>query len=334
MNCNVRKQLTTRGLALPLTLVFFLTACGAPGPTVTPSSAPTTPDFVATGVSLTQTASAQSSPTHTESPTFTPSPSATATPEIPTPLVSPPLLTLDPTTIAELPPTPLPNPDIPDAPIRILRPGNLSRVISPFKFVLDVPPGPDGKVQVDLLGEDGRLLARKVFTLATPPGSDRNIAVLDFDFEIRPGIVAEAGRIEVIVLDVFGRIQYMASHDLILLSTGRAEIRFPVTQSERLYIEQPANLDSVSGGTLLISGRIRDLGDQPLVIELIAEDGRIIATGLAAVQPAPTGEHGIFVGELVYSVDEPTPVRLTIRARGARIPGNSYISTLLVLLNP
>jgi hypothetical protein len=301
-----------------LLALLGLAGCAAPPP-ATPEPSPT--PAVATS---TPTAPP---PTDTPEPTATASPTAEATGESP-------YATLDPTAAAGLPPTSPPHAEIPDAPIRILRPGNLSRVTSPFRLVVDVPPGPDGRVQADLVGEDGRLLARKVFTLATPPGSDRNTAVLDFEFEIRGGFVAEAGRIEVSVLDEFGRLKYLASHDLILLAAGRADIRFPVTQSDRLYIEQPGAGGSAYAGALLVSGRIRDLGGEPLVIELVDEGGRILATGLAAVQAGAAGEYGLFVGEVLYSVSAPTPVRLTVRARGLRIPGNAYVSSVVVMLNP
>lgn len=312
-----------------LAALLGLAACAALPPAATPAPPPLPVEFTPTAESATPT---ETAPTETPEPVDT-----AATPQEslePSPTEETSYATLDPTLAAEIPPTSPPNAQIPDAPIRILRPGNLSRVVSPFRVVVDVPPGPDGRVQADLVGEDGRLLARKVFTLATPPGSDRNTAVLDFDFEIRGGFVAEAGRIEVSVLDEFGRLKYLASHDLILLAAGRADIRFPITQSERLYIEQPLEGASVSGGTLLVSGQIRDLGGEPLALELVDEGNRVIATGLAAVQAGAPGEYGLFVGEIRYTVSEPTWMRLLVRARGLRIPGNAYVSSVLVLLNP
>ncbi len=311
---------------------LYLAGCTAaplappPSPTAEPPSATATIPEPSPAASDTPALTETPEPSHT--PPASPEHADTLTPEA-TASAPQEFATLAAT---EAPPPVATHPSIPDAAIRILRPGNLSRIATPLRLVVDVPPGPDGKVQVDLVGEDGRLLGRKIVYLAVPPGTDRNTMVLDFDFEVRG--VAETGRIEISVLDEYGRLKHFASNDLILLAVGRSEIRFPTTQSERLYIEQPANPSAVSGGALVVSGQVRDLGDQPLVLELVSEEGKIIATGLAAVDAAEPGQYALFVGGLNYTVSEPTWVRLLVRARGLRIPGNAYVSSVVVLLNP
>lgn len=315
-----------RHMAL-LAASLLLAGCAAP-PSVqaTPAPSATSPEVSAVVETPTPEPTLTAEPDATEAPL--PEHADTVTPEA---TASGPAehATQDAT---EAPPPVPTHPSIPDAAIRILRPGNLSRVATPLRLVVDVPPGPEGRVQVDLVGEDGRLLGRKIVYLAVPPGTDRNTMILEFDFEVRG--VAETGRIEISVLDEFGRLKHFASNDLILLASGRADIRFPTTQSERLYIEEPGERAIISGGALVVSGHIRDLGDQPLVLELVSEEGRILATGLAAVTAAGPGEYGLFVGGLNYTVSEPTWVRLLVRARGVRIPGNAYVSSVVLLLNP
>ena len=73
----------------------------------------------------------------------------------------------------------------------------------------------------------------------------------------------------------------------------------------------------------------------PSIVELIAEDGRLVASSQFTVA-APSGQlsHTPFLVEIPYQVRWPTPVRLSFRQAGSRIPGTLALSSLLITLQP
>jgi hypothetical protein len=230
------------------------------------------------------------------------------------------------------PPEAIDNSTYPPAIIKIYRPGDLSIVTSPFRVVANVPPGLDGNVMVELLGEDGRTLTRKIIHVVPLPGLNTANLISDFDFET--AAVAEAGRLQITVFDNYGRAYTVNSVNLILLSTGYSELKGYGDLRENIIIQQPLPNVTINGHTLLVSGLARTNDDRPLVIEVIDRNGRIITFGTAALVPSENGNYDQFVGEVSFSVNEPTPVRVIISARGARIPGTAFLSSLEVILSP
>lgn len=220
----------------------------------------------------------------------------------------------------------------PPAIIKIYRPGDLSIVTSPFRVVANVPPGLDGNVLAELFGEDGRILTRKIINVVPLPGLNTANLISDFDFETVG--VAEAGRLQITVIDNYGRVYTVNSVNLILLSTGYSELKGYGDLRENIIIQQPQPNITVNGQTLLVSGLARTGDDRPLVIEVIDRSGRIITFGTAALVPSENGSFHQFVGEVSFSVSEPTPVRVIVSARGARIPGTAFLSSLEVILSP
>jgi hypothetical protein len=223
--------------------------------------------------------------------------------------------------------------DFPPAIIKIYRPGDLSRLISPFRVVANVPPGQNGQVQVELVGEDGRTLVRLLKEVSPLPGASTANLVVEMTFETPA--VAEAGRLQVTVKDDFGRPISVNSVNLIMLSTGYSELKGYGDLRENIIIQQPAaGSSTTSGGTLFVSGVARTGDDKPLVVELIDQNGRVVGYGTAQLlEPAGRG-YVNFLGEIKYSVTGLTDIRLIVRARGARIPGTAYLSSVEVILNP
>jgi hypothetical protein len=225
---------------------------------------------------------------------------------------------------------------IPDAEIIIYRPGELSRLASPFRVVADLPPGPapDFLVTVELFGEDGRLLVRKLLRVPLHPSTMRTTFVTDIDFEIRA--VAETGRIVISTEDEFSRPRALASVDVILVSDGLSDLNFYQDTLENIIIQQPEAFKMVQSaeGILIVTGLARQNGDSPLLIELIDENGKVVGFGNAPFIVPETGEYGLFVGEVKYNVLEPTWVRLVVQTQGGRVPGISHTTSLEVVVSP
>lgn len=249
---------------------------------------------------VTALATATITPTPTDSPTPTASPTVTQTPR---PVIPPPV-------------------------IRITRPAPLSKVTSPIQLRAIVPPGAGGILRVDLLGEDGRLLARQVLTYH---GINLNLSI-DLPFEI-PG-AAEAGRLQIFTADGHDRTMALSSVELVLLSLGQAEYNPIGELRERLFLIEPKTDQLILGGSLSILGKAMPGMDNPVMIELIAENGAVLGRRLFNVQPEAGEVYGIFAGEIDYQVSEAAPVLLTLYERRDRLPGYTHITTLEIVLNP
>ena len=283
-------------------------------PTVTPSPTATPTDTITPGPSPTDTRT----PTITRTPTRTRIPTRTRVPS------RTPTITLTPT-ITNTPTPPPPQ-------TAILRPGLLSRVVSPIQAEINVIPGEDGMVRIELIGEDGRIIVRQVLDYRNYRG--RSITIYpQIPFEIQA--MAETARLQVITQDRFGRIITLMSVDVVLLSLGRAEIYPPLVTQEPYIVRFPLEGQVVSGGVLWISGLARPVNSSPILIELVDENGAVLTTKLLTVEP-PVGElsHTPFEVEIPYRVTTSTPVRLTFRQEGGRIPGTVALSSRVIVLEP
>src|SRR5512134_1054056 len=189
-----------RHILLFASLLGLLAACAAPTASPIPTAYP--PEYLPTVIAMTaeaanvlgtQVALALTPPvlpSNTPRPTLSPTPRATFTQ----------------TTI----------PGHEPAAIQIFAPGPMSKVISPITLRMNIIAGESEKVQIDLYGEDGRLLTRNVKKVPkSGKGVDQQIKI---PFEIRA--TAEVGRLTVSTLDKAGRIQYLNSVHVLLLSSG------------------------------------------------------------------------------------------------------------------
>lgn len=272
---------------------------------------------------------AQFSPTTpASSPTFsaTPArPSATLSPtrSVPTLFPSP--------APASRTPTPSPTLAIPEAAIQIQAPGALSRLVSPFEVRAYLRPGSDGRVRLELLGEDGRLLVRKI--LSYLPSLTRVNLVEEVEFEI--SAVAETARLQISTFDRYGRPLAMDSVDVILLSMGESDVNPPGPSGEKIIIQEPLPNKLIQGGTLVVAGLARVDGKQPLLIELITAEGKLVGYRLADVAANPAGDYGTFTTEVPYQVDSPTWVRMIIKENSSgRLAGVVYLTSQEILLSP
>jgi hypothetical protein len=191
-------------------------------------------------------------------------------------------------------------------------------------------PGARGRIRLELFGEDGRLLVRKVLSFSL--GSRPVFLVNDLDFEI--AAVAETGRLTISVDDIFGRTKELTSIEVILLNSGESDLNPHGDYLAPLVIDAPEPGDEISGGSLIVAGLARPSSDNPLKIEVLDRNGKIVGERLVAVAEGPPDEHRPFATEITYRVEHRTPVLLVVKERGDRVPGTVHLTSLELILNP
>jgi len=298
-------------------------------PTLTKTMIPTTAGPSATpslAVNASQTlTNTISSPTIT--PTITLTPTKTVTPTI----TASPTLTF--TATPDYTATPIPPDEIPFAAVQIIYPSHLSKVVSPIELYTFVAPGGDGRIRVELTGEDGRLLYRQIFLYTeTPTGARVNLKT-SVAFEVAG--VAETGRLTISVNDEHEQLKSLSSVDLVLLADGQAELNPSGDLLENIFIQQPLIKSLIQGDSVRVTGLARTGDDQPLLVELVAADGRVMGSRLAGIAPQQEdGGHRLFASDVPFSVSSPTWVRVTVYDNSGRLPGPKHVSSVEVLLSP
>jgi hypothetical protein len=87
---------------------------------------------------------------------------------------------------------------------------------------------------------------------------------------------------------------------------------------------------------VVVAGSARVVNDQPLIVELIDEQGAIVGSAEALVsQPSDALNHVPFQMTISYTVTHRTRVRLSIRQESAtRIAGTVWMSSSILFLDP
>jgi len=260
-------------------------------------------------------------------PTFTISPTQTAT------------VTMKPTRTATSGPTQRPTrtPTVtptayaPSAAISILQPGPQSRIMNPLRVRAYVRPGGDQRVRIELFGEDGRLLVRKLLVYGAEIESIYIDEILDFEI----GGVAESARLQISTYDSYGRLVNLAAQDMVLLNIGEPDITPPGRLEEPVLIRQPRQNQFVQGGSLLVSGLIEPFNEQPILIELIDRQGKVVGYRQASVTIDPSGGYTPFTVEIPYQVSRATYVAVTVKVySNTRISGIIYVTAREILISP
>jgi hypothetical protein len=271
--------------------------------------------------------SAPASPTATATLSATPNPKATKT-RYPT-KTYPPTRTRRPSKTPTISLTPTP----PWAFIRIARPGPLSKVGTPLDVQMGMSPGQDGKLYIDLIGEDGRFITRMTRDFRQYINQQIYTSV-EIDFEI-PG-AAETARLVMSARDKFGRTIALSSLDLVLIQMGDDITTNPGFQQEPFIIRNLKPDAVVNGGVLHLEGVAHPLNSQPVIFELLNENGTVLATKIQQIDP-PEGplSHTPFTLDLNYSVSASTHALLTMRqVSDGRIPGTIVLSSIPIQLQP
>ncbi len=247
----------------------------------------------------------------------------------------------------ETPPPPIPSVEIPSptptlaagfsdyAKIHFVSPGPMSSLTSPFILNAIIAAGESEKIQVDLLGEDGRVLQRFIQKLTPNPlGIFQRF---EFDFEIRA--VSEAGYIRISTKDDYGRMEALNTMPVLLYSVGTTVINPPGNLIyERVAMDGFKEKTNFYAGQVSLKGRIWPYNDEPVVVDLVTQDGKIISTRILAINGNDTQP---FETNLPYAVSEPTLARLTFRQDNPLLSISDpdlgklvYVYSVEVILNP
>lgn len=258
-----------------------------------------------------------SSPTSTATLTLQPientgTPSATPTQVVPAPDILPPA-------------------NIPASINQIISPGSGSKVISPFILRAALKPGENSIVRIELLGEDSRLLMREVRRYQSLETESISIGS-EVEFGINS--VAEIGRLQISIEDEHGRLRSVSSVELFLQSIGNQDLLQPEDQLQDIILDSPQTNRLIQGGTMRVAGLARARTNQPLMIEIVTSDGKIVGTRQVSVTSQVGSVYGTFAIDVPYTVDYTTRVRVKVWEPGDRIPGIVSLSSVEVLISP
>jgi hypothetical protein len=244
----------------------------------------------------------------------------TATPTL-TPTFIPP--TIGPT------PSPTPGPPVPLAAIQIKAPGPMSKLVSPIQIQMLAVAGDSHQLEVDLFGEDGRMLGR---TLTTVPGDSEGDPVsVKMPFEIQAA--GEKGYIQVSTKDRHGRYPLaLVTVPVLLLSNGESQVNPPGdTIYERVALVGLPPDSKAAGGLLKVEGDMLPFSRQPMIMELITDDGRALCLrvlGVSGMNWQP------FKTTLPFKVDEPASARIFVHEADDVLQGVVYVYSQPITLNP
>jgi hypothetical protein len=317
-------------------VISMLSSCSGLAETPIPTPYPT--EYIPTVIAMTLEAQGIELPSNDQptenvvsptmpAPTLEPTATQTPSPEA-IELTATPSSTTIPTEPAQ---NSLPPANIPQSINQIISPGSGSKIVSPFILRASVKPGSDSVVRIELLGEDGQLLMREVRRYQS---LQNEWVSLGSEVTYGINVVAEAGRLQISIEDKHGRLQSVSSVDLILQSMGNQDLNQPVDQLEDIVLESPKTNRLIQDGTMRVAGLARPRSGQPLMIEILSSDGRIVGTRQVSVIPQPDSSYGTFAIDVPYTVDYTTRVRVQVWEPGERLPGIVNLSSVEVLLSP
>lgn len=224
--------------------------------------------------------------------------------------------------------TPTPAPGVPLGAIRISAPGPMSKVVSPLEINMTVVTGSSNKAQVDLYGEDGRLLARQVLFVRSL-GSGEYV-FLKLPFQIRAA--AEVGILQVSTRDASGILVALNTVHILLLSSGASQIN-PAGNMiyERVALENLPPQAKVAGGVLTVKGTYLPYNTEPLVLELLGQDGKSLMNRVLSVGSLDSLNINT---TLPYKVDNSTSAYLIIRQQDDVLNSPVYLYSQGIDLGP
>jgi hypothetical protein len=233
-----------------------------------------------------------------------------------------------------VPPTPQPTvtqtpaPGVPLAAIQITAPGPMSRIVSPVDVHAMVLVDEGYKVETALYDESGQVISRPALVRFSQPGTFPVSAKMPF--EIRAA--GEIGTVKMSVTDSHGLLVSLISLRVLLLSDGVSQIT-PTgnTIYERTVIYSLPADAAVTGGTLAVKGRYLPINSNPVIVELISNDGK----GLGLRVLDLTGKDWqAFDTTVPYKVSAETPARLFMHQDDDITQGPAYVYSQPITLKP
>ncbi len=295
----------------------MVSGCVLPGTVLAPTPYPA--DYIPTVIHLTAeainaaTMAAEATPTPLDA--LLPSPSPTATAE---------LVTAAPQPTATF----TPEPGVPLAAVEIDAPGPMSRIVSPVQVHAMVTVDEGYKVETALYDETGQLISRPALLAFSRPGSYP--VSVKLPFEIRAA--GETGTVQIAAKDAHGHIQSLNSVRVLLLSSGASQINPPGNMIyERVaFYDLPVDAH-ITGGVLAIKGSYSPMNAQPVILELVTDDGKSL--GLRVLN-LPGNEAHYFETTIPYKVTQETAARVYLYQDDDVIQGRAYVYSQPLALEP
>ena len=153
---------------------------------------------------------------------------------------------------------------------------------------------------------------------------------LTIPFEIQAA--GETGYVQVSTKESRGRVQSLITVPVLLLSSGESQINPPGdTLYERVALVDLPPETTVAGGVLKVEGDMLPYSRQPMIWQLLTDDGKALSLRVLAVsgkgwQPFST--------TLPFQVNEPTSARLFVQELDDVLDGPVYIYSQPLTLNP
>jgi hypothetical protein len=215
--------------------------------------------------------------------------------------------------------------------IMILSPGPGSRVTSPVYISGISDPTFEQNLVIRVLLADGTEVAMEPTTIQAELGErgpfDLDL-VLDLDEE------------EPIFIQVFdtsardGGIIHLSSVVVIFSPTGPEDILVREPYPEQIAIFQPNVGDTIFGGTMQVEGFALASFEQTLLVEVLDENGNVIASEPVMVEAPDLGIPGAFQVEIEYTVGQSGPGRVVVRDVSPAHGEDSHLNSVEVILEP
>jgi hypothetical protein len=214
----------------------------------------------------------------------------------------------------------------------ILLPGNNARLVSPLKIKFISKPGEDGLIRIELIGHDNRLIFRRLLNYADYKGKTL-LVDQEIPFEVRDD---ENARLQVVLEDKKGKINFLTSIQLTLLQIKGSETSGEIPVNPRIKIGIPEPGSSVKGAGLVIQTGIKPINDTPVVVEVLASDWHTLTSKIVKISiPADQTAFTPINVKLPYKTGSNLPVTIRIRQESNNlITGPVFIWSEKVTLTP
>lgn len=183
---------------------------------------------------------------------------------------------------------------------------------SPFELNMTVVAGLDSKIYMQLIGEDDKVLVEKTWLRSSASGGRTAIHEM---IEFTPRVTAESARLVIFTRDQYHRLTALATENLILLKVGESDIADADNLKEVFALNKPYADQNLKAGKVVVDGGIRCRVDCRLVVELVNQNGEMIARFEEPNIIQASLRYEWVSYEYQVEVKSPTTVRLIIRAQ-------------------
>lgn len=216
-------------------------------------------------------------------------------------------------------------------PILINNPSPGSRVVSPIQVVSQLNLKGAKLIRIELRGENDRLLSRVVKSPDVLPLSSATVSI-PLLFEIRAA--EEPARLSISAEDLYGRLIALNSSEITLLKDGDPVLVGEENRQWPIIILKPDESETISGGSLIVSGAVQPEVSFPLRVELISADGRLLGHKWIADSQNAVRSSRKFSTEVLYSAPGRTPARLIVYSNGTSGGHILYLTSIEIKLDP